>query len=152
MAAAPPATATFAGEALEDADSSAPEVPFDLAQAPPPDTGLFLGFADPLAATIATARAARDREIASMVALQARNDERFALMVPWMRGQDPELDQAAAEALTLAYVAGTPAGEDPPRPRSDPLAADAVASLRPHRSGKTGPRRAAPNRARDRPR
>jgi hypothetical protein len=45
-------------------------------------------------------------------------EERFERMVQWMRGQNPALDQAAAEAQTLAYMANMPAWKDHPRVRS----------------------------------
>jgi hypothetical protein len=44
-------------------------------------------------------------------------EERFTRMVDWMRGQEPALDQATAEARTLAYLAQMPAWRDHPRVR-----------------------------------
>lgn len=53
---APPPAASTAEDGLDDADSTAPEGPFELARALPSDTRLFVGFTDPFAAADALGR------------------------------------------------------------------------------------------------
>lgn len=87
VTASPPAAST-AEEGLGDADSTAPEGPFELARALPADTRLFLGFADPFAAADALGR----RELVE------RLPSEHAELVDGLR-ESSGLDLGSSEAL-----------------------------------------------------